>query len=156
MINTYPRPQLIEIAILLYCILKSLEIVNAWTSAPYEYNSGLVFLIWSLPFLLFYLIPSQFQSKTRLSVPWLACAIAISFLGTLASFNTFHYIGLSIAIGALLPHSAIKILWALCAFVWMPAFGWFGSYYLGEYVLIIRIGIATLAATGMISAILKT
>ena len=112
----------VAFAILAYCLWNSMELLEAWNSAPLEQFGWILFLIWVIPALMQW-IKIQPPANPYL----LGSALAFSLFGVLGSVNAASYYGLAIAISSFFPCTLLFFGWLASAIGWMPAAGWFAS-----------------------------
>jgi len=135
-------PLLLPLLILAFCLFNAREIFNAWFYSPKESLTWLAFLLWATP--LFYRFP-QLETNPYL----LGCALLLTFLGLLASFNTLHYFALAFALASFLPWRIAELLWIPAAVAWMPAGGWLASHLFPQWAVLLKITLAFLAGALM-------
>lgn len=141
-------PAWIVVATIVYSAWMSRGIVEIWHTSPLDYYGWLPFVIWLIP------AKNWTSSFTRAQALLVLCAIAITFLGAIASVNTIKLAGLALAISSLLKWSWRIPIWVLLAISWFPTLGW-GLVHIYpsvsfSYLLLIRIAIALLAVTIML------
>ena len=129
------------IAILLYCSISAFPLFQAWWGSPFERLSGLAFLIWIAPLLMY-----RMQNPSLL---FLIGATLATLLGTLGSLNTLKYLGLAFAIASFAPKGWAFPFWLLSAIAWMPAFGWLSAHFFPALSLLFKIGSVLLTATAL-------
>jgi hypothetical protein len=126
----------LPLAIVIYTLWNSRELFQVWLFAAMDWMGWLPFLIWLSPLWVI----------ARNAHPlFLWIALMSSILGNAASFNALKYLGLASAIAAFAPMSAGTVAWWLCSLSWMPAFGWLGTRYFPEHLLLVRFTLACLS-----------
>lgn len=128
-------PSFLTVAVVLYTAWNSTTLIQGWKTAPYESLMWLMLIVWCLPILYFWGFNRMGHHENILL---LSLALAFSFIGSIGSLNASAYFGFALALTALVPWSWPLIIWVLCSLAWMPVFGWFGSYFLGEYTTLTR------------------
>jgi hypothetical protein len=118
------HPPWITLAVIAYGIMMSKDLVTAWTYSPLDHYSFIPFLIWLWPAKRWTCSLGSDQAKG------LSIAIALIFIGILASLNMAKYAGLAIAIASLMPWTYHSFIWTALAICWMPGFIWLAIHWL--------------------------
>lgn len=122
-------PPLIAFAILLFNALLSYTLFMTWKDAPIEKLTWIAFLIWTFPIFAYWfkfkdLNTTQSKGNTIL----LGLSLLFAFFSIIGSINALAYIGLALALTALVPWSWSHLPWFLTSASWMPALGWFYTH----------------------------
>ena len=141
---------IVPIAIVIYAVWQSLELFNSWFISPFERYSWIIFLIWLVP--LFYCCLSK---KVLIQPVFLWLALAFTFFGVIGSLNAVKYVGLSFAIASFVPFYYISVFWIFGSSSWMPAFGWLGSHFLGDFALFVRFLLVSVTSIWMVAYLWK-
>ena len=147
------RPPAIAIAICIYCIMNSFDLVVTWMHPSQARLGAAALIIWVTPVILYWSLRTKFNEKLKGRPILLGLALLLSFNGMVGSLNVLEHVGLACAIGALLPPFPMNLVWLASSLSWMPAFDWLGGRFFPEYIIIARILTAALPACYMAHSI---
>jgi len=119
------RPQYGAVAIALYCAFRSDHLVVAWRHSPFDRLSWIALSVWLIPLFQVWVTRPELFLLGRLNHWLLGGALLASLLGTMASMNAIKYLGLALAIVAMVRWRGAHAVWFVGAASWMPAFGYF-------------------------------
>lgn len=122
--------QILPIFIITLSALLSSDLLVAWSRSPFEQFAWIALLLWICPI---------FFRKSEAHMPILFLGFFFAIIGWVGDLNFLQHVGLACSVGSLLISRYSHIIWLVSAIAWMPAFGWIGSHYFFEYVIIARI-----------------
>lgn len=118
------KPGILGIAVILYCAWRSEELLNAWAHSPMDRFGWIAFVLWLTPIAIVGWKHSQdFETKPGNQIA-LGAGLVISLAGTMSSMNMAYYIGLALALMALIRWRITHWIWLPGALMWMPVFGY--------------------------------
>lgn len=118
------NPGILGIAVIIYCAWRSEELLNAWAHSPMDRFGWMAFILWLTPILFVAWKRSEdFESHSGNQIA-LGAGLVISLGGTMSSMNMAYYIGLALALMALIRWRITHWIWLSGALMWMPVFGY--------------------------------
>lgn len=129
------------LAILLYCLISSFPLFEAWWNSPFEKLSWIAFLVW--------IAPLTIQRASEPSFILLAFAVGATLLGTIGSLNTLKYIGLGFSLASFAPRGWAFPIWLIAAITWMPLYGWLSAHFFPSVSVPLKLGVVFLASAAL-------
>ncbi|WP_372364696.1 exosortase-associated EpsI family protein [Candidatus Uabimicrobium sp. HlEnr_7] len=119
-----------------YILFNLRELFAGWWRSPLEQYGWLVLTLWLLPCVFRLYKDREIHNNFAL----LSLAVFCTFLGQIGDLNTLCYLGFAIFVYSITARINFRgALWGVCAVVWMPAFSWFTTYYIVNYILILKL-----------------
>ena len=150
------RPPLVGIAICVYCMWQSINLLYAWTCSPYDRFGWVSFLIWCAPVFLFWTRQSKICHISPARPIFLALGLFFAFHGLAGSIHVLQHIGLALAVAGLMPSVRLSLLWLFSSLSWMPALGWLSGRFFPDYVQVVRFSMVIFPAFWMVYNIYHT
>ncbi len=144
------RPDVVELAVVLYCAWQSRDLVIAWQQSSVDRLGWLALSIWCLPALAQWCVPSRRRETERLRVTLLGLALLCGVLGELGDVNTVQHVGLALALAGIAWRGKRTIPWLLGAISWMPLLAWLAEGTAPADLVPLRLGLALLATGWML------
>lgn len=114
------------------------DLIEAWRHAPYDRTGFAAALLWLSAVAL---LPRRGQPAQL----WLIAAWLGSLLGVMGALHIAQHLAVVCAVCAWLPGHLPRLLAALAALAWMPAFGWLLASHSPSAVNMIRLVVASVA-----------
>lgn len=127
-----PRPPFGGLAIALYCAVRSEHLLAAWRHSPFDRLGWVALLLWLTPLVMAWRSTPRELRLGRVNFGLLGLSLLVSLLGTMASMNAIKYLGLAVAVVALIRWRRAHLVWFIGAASWMPAFGYFAAKIVGS------------------------
>ena len=118
--KTFP---LIALAILIFVVWLSRDLLNAWQHSPRDRLGWLALVMWLTP-LLIKCRGGRARGELAANPFLLGAAIFAGSFSELTELHFFGHLALALAVAAWLKVSWRSIAWFVAAAAWMPVFGW--------------------------------